>query len=120
MIIVEGTDATLTGRLSTDSEARGARLSPFDPFTFVAQTAYAMAHFFAGRPDEALSWAEKVLRDHPDYQLALRIFVSASALTGRQEEAQRAVERLGHLDPALRISNLRDRYPLRRSEDFDR
>jgi TolB-like protein/Tfp pilus assembly protein PilF len=100
--------------------ARAVRLSPLDPFTFVAQTAYAMAHFFAGRLDEALSWAEKVLRDHPDYQLALRIFASAGALTGRQEEAQRAVERLRHLDPALRISNLRDRYPLRRSEDFSR
>jgi tetratricopeptide (TPR) repeat protein len=100
--------------------ARAVRLSPLDPFTFVAQTAYAMAHFFAGRLDEALSWSEQVLRDHPDYQLALRIFASASALTGRQEEAQRAVERLCRLDPALRISNLGDRYPLRRSEYFIR
>jgi tetratricopeptide (TPR) repeat protein len=98
--------------------AHAVRLSPLDPFTFVAQTAYAMAHFFAGRLDEALSWSEKVLRDHPDYQLALRIFASASALNGQQQEARRAVGRLRDLDPALRISNLGDRYPLRRTEDF--
>jgi tetratricopeptide (TPR) repeat protein len=106
--------------VAIDRLVHAVRLSPLDPFTFVAQTAYAMAHFFAGRSGDALSWAEKVLRDHPDYQLALRIFASASALTGRQEDAEQAVARLRHLDPELRISNLRDRYPLRRSEDFTR
>jgi TolB-like protein len=100
--------------------ARAVRLSPLDPLTFVAQTAYAMAYFFGGHYDEALSWAEKVVRDKPNYQLALRIFAAANALTGRQDEAQQAVERLRQLDPALRISNLKDRYPLRRPEDLAR
>jgi TolB-like protein/tetratricopeptide (TPR) repeat protein len=106
--------------LAIERLARAVRLSPLDPLTFVAQTAHAMAHFFAGRFDEALSWAGKVLRDHPDYQLALRIFAAASALTGREEEAQQAVKRLRQLDPALRISNLKDRYPLRRPADLAR
>jgi tetratricopeptide (TPR) repeat protein len=100
--------------------ARAVRLSPLDPLTFVAQTAYAMAYFFGGHYDEALSWAEKVVWDKPNYQLALRIFAAANALTGRQEAAQQAVERLRQLDPALRISNLKDRYPLRRPEDLAR
>jgi TolB-like protein len=99
---------------------RAVRLSPLDPLTFIAQTAHAMAHFFAGRFDESLSWAEKVLRDHPDYQLALRIFAAANALTGHKEKAQQTVQRLRKLDPDLRISNLLDRYPLRRSEDLAR
>jgi TolB-like protein len=106
--------------LAIERLARAVRLSPLDPLTFVAQTAHAMAHFFAGRLDEASSWAGKVLRDHPDYQLALRIFAAANALTGKRDEARQAVERLRQLDPALRISNLKDRYPLRRPEDFAR
>jgi TolB-like protein len=102
------------------SLASAVRLSPLDPLTFVAQTAYAMAYFFAGNYEEALSWAEKVVRDKPNYQLALRIFAAANALTGRQEEAQQTVKLLRQLDPELRISNLKDRYPLRRAEDLAR
>ena len=79
-----------------------------------------MAYFFAGNYEEALSWAEKVVRDKPNYQLALRIFAAANALTGRQEEAQQTVKLLRQLDPELRISNLKDRYPLRRAEDLAR
>ncbi len=99
---------------------RAERLSPRDPFNFIAQTAYAMAHFFAGRYDESVSWAEKALRDHPDYQLVLRIFAAANALAGRNQAATRALERLRQLDPALRVSNIKDRFPLRRSGDIAR
>ena len=100
--------------------AQAVRLSPLDPLTFVAQNACAHAHFFAGRYGEALLSAEKVLRDQPDYQLTLRVFVAASAMAGRQEAAERTLKRLLQLDPTLRISNFKDRYPLRRSEDLTR
>ena len=46
--------------------------------------------------------------------------MAANALAGRQEAAKRALEHLRQLDPALRISNLKDRYPLRRPEDLAR
>ncbi len=97
---------------------RAMRLSPLDPLSFVAQTAFAHAHFFAGRYEDAASWAERALQDHPDYQLSLRIFVAANALAGRLEVAQQAAKRLRELDPALRISSLGDRFPLRRAEDL--
>jgi TolB-like protein len=100
--------------------AHALRLSPLDPLSYVAQNAYAHAHFFAGRYEEASLWAEKVLRGQPDYQLALRVFAAANALAGRQTEAGKAVTHLRRLDPALRISNLKDRYPLRRPEDLAR
>jgi hypothetical protein len=61
-----------------------------------------------------------VVRDKTYYQLALRILAAANALTGQQDEAQQTVELLLQLDPALRISNLKDRYPLRRAEDLAR
>jgi hypothetical protein len=36
------------------------------------------------------------------------------------EEARQAMERLRQIDPALRISNLKDWFPIRRPEHFAR
>jgi hypothetical protein len=36
------------------------------------------------------------------------------------EEAGRAMERLRQIDPTLRISNLKDRHPIRRPADLAR
>ena len=47
------------------------RLSPLDPFMFVAQNGIALVHFYAGRYEEASSWAEKALREVPDYLPAI-------------------------------------------------
>ena len=46
---------------------RAMRLSPHDPQIFGMQSAIAAAHFFAGRCDEALPWAEMSIREGPDY-----------------------------------------------------
>src|SRR5205814_3762763 len=48
--------------------ARATRLSPLDPLTNRTRTTTAHAHFFAGRYDEASSWAAMALREWPDYQ----------------------------------------------------
>jgi TolB-like protein len=99
---------------------RALRLSPRDPFNFIGQTALAMAYFFSGQYRESLSWAEKALRDHPDYQLVLRVSVAANALAGYEHAAKQALQRLRRLDPSLRISNLKERFPLRRAQDVER
>jgi TolB-like protein/tetratricopeptide (TPR) repeat protein len=100
--------------------ARAMRLSPLDPILFRMQGATASAHFFAGRYDEASSWAEKALRENPNQQ-ALRTAAASHALAGRLEEAQKAVARMRQLDPDFRISNLKDRLPaFRRPQDFAR
>ena len=88
--------------------ARATRLSPLDPLTNRTRTTTAHAHFFAGRYDEAASWAAMTLREWPDYQTALRIAAASYALAGRLQEAGSARERLQKLDPGLRISNLED------------
>jgi len=87
---------------------RATRLSPLDPLTNRTRTTTAHAHFFAGRYDEAASWAAMTLREWPDYQTALRIAAASYALAGRLQEAGSARERLQKLDPGLRISNLED------------
>jgi TolB-like protein/Tfp pilus assembly protein PilF len=99
--------------------ARAMRLSPLDPILFRMQGATASAHFFAGRYDEASSWAEKALRENPNLQQALRVAAASHALAGRLERAREAIARMRPLDPDLRISNFKDRLPaLRRPEDF--
>jgi len=93
------------------------RLSPLDPLMYVAQNGIAYAHFFAGRYDESLLWAQKVLRYSPTSHSALRIFAAANARAGRLKDANKAMARLREVDPTFRVSNLADLTPLRRPED---
>lgn len=97
---------------------RAMRLSPLDPEMYRMQAGMALAHLFAGRFDAASSWAEKAFRDLPSFLMAVSIIAASHALAGRMEAAQRAVHHLRQLDPALRISNLRDWLPLHRAEDL--
>jgi adenylate cyclase len=48
----------------------------------------------------------------------MRILAASCALTGLQEQAEKAMVRLRELNPALRISNVKYIVPLRRVEDF--
>jgi len=96
------------------------RLSPIDPLMYNMHTGTGLAHFLAGRYDEASSWAERALLDNPNFYPALRVAAASHALAGRLEQAKKAMGRLRRLDPALRISHVRDILPLRRAKDFSR
>jgi len=101
--------------------AQAMRLSPRDPILFRMEGATASAHFFAGRYDEASFWAQKALRENPNYQQALRVSAASHALAGRLQEAQKAIARVRQLDPDFRVCNMKDRLPkFRRAEDFAR
>jgi predicted Zn-dependent protease len=80
----------------------------------------AIAHFLAGRADEATSWAERALRERPNCHPALRVDAASHALAGRSDCARNALARLRALDPLLRISNLKEFAPFRRPEDSAR
>jgi tetratricopeptide (TPR) repeat protein len=88
--------------------AYAMRLSPLDSEMYRMQGGTALAHLFAGRFDEAAPWAEKALRDLPTFLIAVCIIAASHALAGRMVEAQRAIQTLRRLDPALRLSNLKD------------
>jgi TolB-like protein len=101
--------------------ARAMRLSPLDPRVTGMRAGTAHAHFFLGRYDEAASWAAMALQDNPDYQPGLRIAAASNAMAGRPEQAHKAMARLRQLNPALRVSTLKDmRGPYRRAEDLSR
>ena len=106
--------------LAIEHLERAIRLSPLDMQTARLQSATAFAHFLAGRCDDASSWAQRALQVRPSYPSAIRLAAASSALAGRPEEARQAIERLRQVDPALRVSNLKDRVPLRRPDDLTR
>ena len=102
---------------------RAVRLSPLDPLIFIVQNGIVLAHFFAGRHEEALSWAQKTLRQNPNYAAAIIMAAVSGALTGREDETRKAVQRLREIDPEASISAFANVWPLRRAEDlaaFDR
>jgi TolB-like protein/tetratricopeptide (TPR) repeat protein len=96
--------------------ARAMRLSPLDSEMYRMQAGTAMAHLLAGRFDIASSWAEKALRELPSFLIVAGIIAASHALTGRIDDARRAMQHMRQLDPALRISNLKDWLPLQRPE----
>jgi tetratricopeptide (TPR) repeat protein len=101
--------------------ARAMRLSPLDPSLLLMRAGTAHAHFFLDRYDDAASWAAMALQDNPDYQGGLRIDAASNAMAGRPEQAHKAVARLRQLNPALRVSNLKDVLgPYRHADDLSR
>lgn len=94
--------------------------SPVDVLMFTMHTGMALAHFVAGRDDEAYVWAEKALQRNPIAGPAIRIAAASAALLGRPMDATKYLSLLRQLDPGLRLSNLADRVPLRRPQDLER
>jgi tetratricopeptide (TPR) repeat protein len=99
---------------------RARRLSPVDPQTFTIDGAAALAHFLAGRNEEALSVAEMALRQNPFFSPATRIALASAALLNRTELAKKYLAQLRMLDPTLSMSNLAGRIGVRRPEHIAR
>jgi adenylate cyclase len=96
------------------------RLSPQDAQVFVMQFAIGLAHFFAGRYSEALTWAEMARRAQPVHAPSNALAAASGALVGNRAAADGAMAHLRQLMPELRMRNLKDFVPIRRSEHFDR
>jgi adenylate cyclase len=97
---------------------RAMRLSPLDPLMFLRLTYSAMAHFLAGRHDEASLLGEKACQDRPNFLAALRIAAVSNAFAGRLDQARGYVQRALELDPDLRLSNVKDRFGPMRPDGF--
>jgi adenylate cyclase len=108
-------------RLAIEHFARAMRLSPLGRWLVDIQSGIAHAHFFLDRYDEAASWAAMALQNNPDFQAGMRLSAASSAMAGRAEQARETVVRLQRLNPALRVSNLKQVLgPYRRAEDLAR
>jgi tetratricopeptide (TPR) repeat protein len=96
--------------------AHAMRLSPLDSEMYRMQCGTALGHLLAGRFDDASSWAEKSFRELPSFLIAVSVMAASHALAGRTNEARQAMDRLRRLDPALRLSNLKNWLPFQRPE----
>lgn len=104
--------------LAIEHAAKAERLSPLDPRMFSIQAAAAYAHFLAHRYDVAASLAELARRGNPNFILGACISAASNALACRPEVARRSIAWALQNDSDLRLSNLKNVTPFRRTEDF--
>jgi adenylate cyclase len=78
----------------------------------------AQGHFFAGRYDEALAWAERAVREQPNFFMGLCVAAASGAFADKPSSARKAMAQLRQLNPALRLSNIRNMLPFHPSEDL--
>jgi adenylate cyclase len=104
-----------------DDGLRAMRLDPLAVglFLFYVQASIAYGHFFAGRYGEASIWAERSIQEQIS-PVALRVLAASLALAGKLEQARGAAVHLMHLDPALRVSQIKGMIPIRRPDDLAR
>src|SRR5262249_50085508 len=79
--------------------ARAMRLSPLDSRTFAWQHYTGLAHFCAGRYDDAALWSEQALRSQPNFASPMGTLAASYALAGRIADAEKAMARLRQFDP---------------------
>ena len=98
--------------------ARSMQLSPLDQLGYSAKGSTAHAHFFLGAHAEASVWADNAVQENPNYLIVNCIAAASHALAGHLEKAAQAVSRMLQIDPSLRISKIKELFPLRRSNDL--
>ncbi len=96
---------------------RALRLSPRDPNVFHTRIGIAYASMFSGQYEKAAMLARDALRVQT-WHGGLRILAASNALAGDLAEARQAIARLLRLDPAVRLSNLKDRISPLCPNDF--
>jgi TolB-like protein/DNA-binding SARP family transcriptional activator len=109
---------------SGDSEEAIARvnraiaLSPNDPYLSSMRRALAFAHFVAGRYAEAIDYADMNASAPQNAFIALATVAACSAFMGQMDRAHETMTTLRAMEPHLRCSNLRRRFPMTRDEDL--
>jgi tetratricopeptide (TPR) repeat protein len=101
-----------TGSLAWGGEAeraiewgeKGLRLSPFDPWKFIAYRGLAKAHFLRGRYHEAADAARKAIQFNPGFGSSYMLLAAPLAKLGRHEEAKKCVAQLLEREPAFSLS----------------
>jgi adenylate cyclase len=88
---------------------QSARRSPLDPLAFVWH-AISFAHFAAGRYEEASVWADRTVREAPEFPGGLRHRASICGLLGQPEQGHKYVRRLLGVNPDVTLSSLRPFY----------
>jgi TolB-like protein/Tfp pilus assembly protein PilF len=87
-----------------DWAERGLRLSPLDPWRFIAYRALAKGHLLRGRYQEAADAARKAIHFNPGFGSSYMLLAAPLAKLGRHEEANACIARLLEREPTFRLS----------------
>jgi TolB-like protein len=109
-----GTTLALVGRTeeAIANQEIAIRSNPRDPSIFFRFSGMALAHYLAGRHDEAAEWASKAVLRMPGWFFAHLILVASHIAAGRTEAARAAVAQCLEVLPATRACDA-DRVPLK-------
>ncbi len=86
------------------------RLSPLDPLAYFFTSGLSFAHLAAGRYEEAIEWADRILQAQPRYIVALRYKLVCLAYLDRTEETEECLKRVLALQPGFTIARWKASY----------
>jgi TolB-like protein/Tfp pilus assembly protein PilF len=91
----------LTGRPEDGIEhlEKAIRLSPQDPSIGFSLNGIGLAHFAAGRYEQAVEWVQRSLGRNPDYWVAHGTLAASHALLGNADAARTAYEEMLRRNP---------------------
>jgi adenylate cyclase len=90
-------------RIAEDYAEQAMRLSPFDPFTFLAHFARGCVRLRDGRFDDAASLFFSAVQANPRFSVLHTCQAAALAMADRVDEAKAAAGRVLELEPTFRI-----------------
>ena len=96
---------------------RARRLSPRDSSMFLWLPGGAIAHFLAGRPEQAIQWTEDALRLNSRHLISLLLCAAAQMAAGQDNAAHRSVERMRAINPSLDIKFASKMLPFKFADD---
>jgi adenylate cyclase len=82
------------------------RLSPFDPLSNIRHMAIAIAHFVAGRFEEAAAAANRAAQGHPRFSPPYWMRAAALVSLGRIDEAETMAQQLLVMQPQFTIRSI--------------
>ena len=94
-----------------DHIEQAIRMSPHDPQNAIFNVGLAVAHYLAGRYDEAIGCSRKALQQRSGLTNAHRIYVASLAQAGQIDEARAALAQLQKLQPEHSIAWIERNIP---------
>ncbi len=79
------------------------RMSPHDPLKAFFYSGTCVAHYFADRYEEAITWGRKALSERPGFTAAHRILCASLAQAGKKEATAEAMARLREVQPNISV-----------------
>lgn len=83
---------------------RAIHMSPHDPLRAYCYSGTGVAHYLAGRYQEAVEWGMKAIRQRPGFTAAYRILCASLAQAGMTEETREMTARLRKMQPNVSIA----------------